>query len=257
MSARGTTRQSPQISSFKFQKSLHIIHAMPKNNCNLHDDKQYWYLGQTNYVIHLLFSSSKALCVPLTVTQRLVYVPLLRERYTEGRVLPSLDFTVPYCSHSSANILSKTLSPAPLHYPSTAKPLLGLIQVSAFFVPEPPARHSCRENSPGLTGFPLHFWSWISRGRLSSALQSYCALPGVLFSSSLRECFLSSSPSSNFPYTSLTHPILPFSWWSCLFIFFAMMSYEVRKFLISVKCNLSIFFFDGVCFWCRIYKIFA
>lgn len=190
--------------------------------------------------------------VPLTVTQNGLSVSAHRERDTEGCVLPSLDRMAQHCSHSSVHVLKKPHPPAPL--PSLqSKTLLWLIQVSA---PEPPARQSCRNI---LLGLLLHFWSELQgEAQLCSAvLLGAPGVEGVLFPSFLRGCLPSSSPSSNFPYTSLCHPILPFSWWSCCFIPYLMMPYEAQTFLISMKSNLSTCVFGGVCFWRHVYNISA
>ena len=197
---------------------------------------------------------SPSFWVPLTVTQNGPSVSAHRERYTGGCVLPSLDCTAQHCSHSSVHVLSKTSSPS--SSPTLTLQNRPLVNPSAVFAPEPWARQSSREHTPGP---PLTFLIMRFKEKLSSALRSYwvlLGLGGVLFPSFRRGC-LSSSPSSNFSYTSLCHPILPFSWWFCYFILYLKMSYEAQTFLISMKSNLPTCFFGGVCFWCHIYNISA
>lgn len=112
--------------------------------------------------------------VPLTVTQNGLRVSAHRERHTEGCVLPSIDHMAQHRSNSFVHVLTKPHPPAPL--PSLqSKTLLWLIQVSVFFAPEPPARQSCREQTPGP---PLRFLIMSFKEKLSSVLRSYWVLLG-------------------------------------------------------------------------------
>lgn len=172
-----------------------------------------------NYMSYTCSSAVLKHFVSLSVTQRLVLGPLL----TEACVLPCLDFMVIPLQVSSAKPHPPAFSP----HPGT-KPLLWLIQVSAWSVPEPRAWQSCRESTIGLTGFTFDFWSLPSNGEFSlpcnpTVLPEEGAVPVLPESISYLLC----PRIFHIPLWSTLPCLLADDLLTCLFIVFLRVSLEV------------------------------